>query len=109
MAVAGLNVWVDGGLEWVTSGIHSLSENVLYKGELRVYKAFFNSKAGELEGTPEEALWKNPDINFKNIVSVSVMKYLKVNFYLQLIYEREIDSRIMIKENLLVGLNINLF
>ncbi len=109
MSIAGSNVRVDGGLEWVTSGIHSLSENVLYKGELRIYKAFFNSKAGKLEGTPEEALWKNPDIDFKNILSVSIIKYLKVNFYLQLIYEREINSRIMIKENLLVGLNINLF
>jgi len=109
MSIAGYNIRVDGGLEWVTSGIHSLSENVLYKGELRIYKAFFNSKAGKLEGTPEEALWKNPDIDFKNILSVSIIKYLKVNFYLQLIYEREINSRIMIKENLLVGLNINLF
>ena len=109
MSIAGYNIRVDGGLEWVTSSIHSLSENVLYKGELRIYKAFFNSKAGKLEGTPEEALWKNPDIDFKNILSVSIIKYLKVNFYLQLIYEREINSRIMIKENLLVGLNINLF
>lgn len=109
MSIAGYNIRVDGGLEWVTSSIHSLSENVLYKGELRIYKAFFNSKAGKLERTPEEALWKNPDIDFKNILSVSIIKYLKVNFYLQLIYEREINSRIMIKENLLVGLNINLF
>lgn len=109
MSIAGYDVRVDGGLEWVVSSIHSLSENVLYKGELRVYKAFFNSKAEKLEGTPEEALWKNPDIDFKNILSVSIIKYLKVNFYLQLIYDREINSKIMIKENLLVGLNINLF
>lgn len=109
MTIAGSEIRIDGGLEWVTSSIHSFSENVLYKGELRVYKAFFNSKAAELEGTSEEALWKNPDIDFKNILSVSVIKYIKVNFYLQLIYERELDSRIMIKENLLLGLNVNLF
>ena len=109
MSIVGSNVRIDGGLEWVTSSIHSLSENVLYKGELRVYKAFFNSKAGELEGTPEKALWKTPDIDFKNIVSVSVIKYLKVNFYLQLIYERELNRRVMIKENLSMGLNISLF
>lgn len=109
MTISGNEVRVDGGLEWVTTGLFKISENLNYELKLRVYKAFFNSQSDELSGTPVEDYWKQPDVNLENTLSLTIIKYLQLNVYFQMIYEREKSSILQIKENTAVGLNIKLF
>ena len=91
----------DGGIEFVNDLRTPLADNrIHFQSELIVFKAFFNSKSKDLKGLPEENYRKSPDINWENIFTVSITKYLIVNLYTQLLYDKEIDKAGRFKQTL---------
>jgi hypothetical protein len=103
------NTTTDGGLEWVTDFNITLSDKVGLLSKLSLFKALFNSEKDELEGTERADYWKAVDVNFENTLSVSVAKYLQVQLYAQLLYDKEVDLGGRFKETLSLGLTYKLF
>ena len=93
----------DGGLESVTDVVLTLSERLDYTGKLTVYKAFIFSEKDKVKGTPFEDDWKAIDINWENIISASVSGIITVNFYTQLLYDKEVSKKGRFKETLGIG------
>ncbi|MBN2542759.1 DUF3078 domain-containing protein [bacterium] len=99
----------DGGLEFVTELRTPLANNkITYNTKLQVYKAFFYSESGELEGLPNEDYWKSPDINWEHIFTAGITEYLMVNLYIQMLYDKEVDLRGRFKQTLSLGLTYKL-
>jgi hypothetical protein len=97
---------VDGGLEFITEYKNVFTpSNIGFSSKLQVYQAFFNSR--EDEYLHEE--WKSPDMNWENTVNVKLYKALTLNFYLQLIYEKEQIAELQLKETMGLGFSYNLF
>ncbi len=93
----------DGGLEAVTEVVLALSEKLHYTGKLTVYKAFFFSEKDKVKGTPFEDDWKAIDVNWENIISASISKIITVNFYTQLLYDKEVSKKGRFKQTLGIG------
>jgi hypothetical protein len=113
--VAGL----DGGRETVTSnygGVEFVSdfttplakEQITFTSRLSLFQSILYSKAEELEGVPEEDYWKSLDVDWESIVSANITNYLMVNFYMQLLYDKEIDFGARFKQTLSLGLTYKL-
>jgi hypothetical protein len=49
------------------------------------------------------------DVNWENMLSASITKYLTVNPYAQFLYDKEIDLKGRFKETLALGLTYRLF
>jgi len=96
----------DGGIESVTDAKLTLHENIQYTGKLTIYKALFFSKKDEVaKETPERAdYWKAIDVNWENIVSAKITKVISVNFYLQFLYDKQVEKRGRLKETLGIGI-----
>jgi hypothetical protein len=94
---------IDGGLESVTDITYQLKDNLKYTGKLTLYKAFYFSNSDEVKGTEYEDDWKAIDINWENIISASITKIITVNFYTQLLYDKEISKKGRFKETLGIG------
>lgn len=99
----------DGGIESVTDLKYTLSQTLRYTSKLSLYRALFYSKADDFKGTPKENFWKAIDVNWENSLSASVAKYVTVNLYTQLLYDKEIDKRGRLKETLSLGLTYTLY
>jgi len=95
----------EGGLELVIDGKKVLSKIAKYEGELRIFKALYNSKADEL---PNDN-WKAVDFDFQNTVSVSLSKYIQLNLLLELVYDKDLVDIVQVKENFAIGLSYKLF
>jgi len=100
----GFDMTQDGGAEFVSDAVVPFKDNVTYTGRLTVYKAFFYSGAEALSGTTEENYWMMSDINFDNILALKIGSYLTVNINVQLLYDKEVDQKLRMKENLAIGL-----
>lgn len=100
----GIDTRVDGGFEFVTEGFVPLREYATYTFKLNLYKALFNSKEDQLAGTPQQDYWKMVDVSFDNIVNVKIYEYISVNFNFLMLYDKEIDSKVRMKEILGIGL-----
>lgn len=89
----------DGGLEFVTDFKTPLAqEKIFYSSKLTVFQALFRS------GTPANDDWKSPDANWENIFTASITKYLMVNLYTQLLYEKEVETKVQVKETMALGM-----
>ena len=100
----------DGGFESVTDFKTSLpGGKISYTTKLTLFKAIFYSESDELKGKPEEDYWKAVDVNWENIFTASITKYLTVNLYFQFLYDKEIDLKGRFKETLALGLTYKLF
>lgn len=98
-----------GGFTFVTDFNTPLAQDkITYTSKFSVFEAIFYSKADKLKGLPNENYWKYPDVNWENIFTASITKYLMVNLYLQFLYDKEIDDEIRIKETLGLGLTFKL-
>ncbi len=99
----------DGGLLFV-SDFHTpmAGERIRFASKLSLFQALFYSKAKELKGLPGENYWKSPDLNWENTFTASVSKYLMVNLYLQLLYDKEIARGGRLKQTLSLGLTYKL-
>ena len=100
----------DGGFESVTDFKTSLNEGkITYSTKLTLFKAIFYSESDELKGKPEEDYWEAVDVNWENIFTASITKYLTVNLYVQFLYDKEIDLRGRLKETLALGFTYKIF
>lgn len=89
----------DGGLEFITDFKTPLAqERITYTSNLKLFQTLFRS------GIPADDNWKTADMNWENIFTASITKYLMVNLYTQLLYDKEIDTGLRIKETLSLGL-----
>jgi hypothetical protein len=105
MVIKDLPVGIEGGLEWVLSSKFQFSNNISYRGKLRIFNSFSNYSASEIK----ESIWRRPDVNFENRVILSFNKFLQMNLYFQLLYNQNGNSKLQIKENLNAGVNISIF
>jgi len=94
----------DGGIEWVTDANFVLNKNIQYTGKLSLFKALIYSKKDEVKDTPQENYWKAVDVNWENILAAKVSKVVTVNFYLQFLYDKQIDLRGRLKQTLGLGI-----
>jgi hypothetical protein len=103
------NVETDGGLDWTTDFSRTFSDKQLkYVTKLRVFQAFFNSNADALKGTPHADDWKAADAAWENTLSVAVTKYVQVQLFTELLYNKEVDKRGRFRETLGLGLSYKL-
>lgn len=95
----------DVGLEFVNDFKTPLAgDRITFTSKLTVYEALFYSEEDELQGLPNENDWKSPDVNWENIFTASITKYLMVNLYVQLLYDKEIDLGGRLKQTMSLGL-----
>jgi hypothetical protein len=95
----------DGGLELVSELNAKNKVGWLeFKSILKVYEAIVSSIAEETDGTAEEGEWRYPDVDWENDLTININKYLMLNLYVQLLYDREIDSDPRLKQTLSLGL-----
>jgi len=98
-----------GGLDFVTDFKTPLAkERITYTSKLSIFQAVFYSEASQLKGLPNENFWESPDVNWENIFAASITKYLMVNLYVQLLYDKEIVVGMRLKEGLALGLTYKL-
>ncbi|MFH1893134.1 MAG: DUF3078 domain-containing protein [Candidatus Zixiibacteriota bacterium] len=102
------NARTDGGLESVSDFNIIIDKDVAFTSKLSLFKALFNSKKDDLKGLPEADFWKAIDVNFENTVTASVSKYIQVQLYTQLLYDKEVDLGGRFKETLSLGLTYKL-
>lgn len=98
----------DGGFESVSDIHFVFSENLNYIGKLTLFKALFFSRKDDFAGTPAENYWKAIDVNFESTLSASILKYLEVSLYAQLLYDKQVDLRGRLKETLALGITYKL-
>lgn len=95
----------DGGILFVNEFTSPISGNrMTIMSRLSVYQAFFNSKAEELEGFPNADFWKAPDVNFENTFTANITKYVMVNLYVQILYDKEVSLGGRYRQTLALGL-----
>jgi hypothetical protein len=99
----------DGGIESVTDLNLTLRENLQYTAKLTLFKALFFSKSDQVKGTPSEDYWKAIDVNWENIVTAAITKIITVNFYTQLLYDKEVSKKGRFKETLGIGFVFRMF
>ncbi len=92
----------EGGMEWITHGKFKVSETSVYEINLRVFKALMSNQPDSV------TTWKAPDISFENILTVSVSKYVNMNAYLLLYYDKDQVDAIQLKQTMSVGISFNL-
>jgi len=93
----------DGGLDFVIDFTSPLAhERITYTSKFSVFQAFFHS------GTPSDNRWKSPDANWENIFTAGITKYLMVNLYAQVLYDKEVDTGFRFKEALALGVTYKL-
>ena len=93
------------GLELVTELKVKAREGLLdFSSLLTLYEALVSSEAEKTDGTSRENFWRYPDINWENILSVNITKYIMINLTAQLLYDRELHANARIKEVLALGI-----
>ena len=92
----------EGGMEWITHGKFKVSKTSVYELNLRVFKALMSNQPDSI------TTWKAPDISFENILTVSVSKYINMNAYLLLFYDKDQIDAIQIKQTMSIGVTFNL-
>jgi hypothetical protein len=94
-----------GGLEFVTEFATPFAGGRMeYSSRLAVFKALFVSGA---DGANDEEVeyWQQPDLSWENLLTANIARYIVVNLYLELLYDKEIDHDIRFKQTLSFGLN----
>jgi hypothetical protein len=86
-----------GGVTFATDFNTPLAqERITYTSKLVLFQALFYSDAAKLAGQPNADYWKALDVGFT--------KVLMVNLDAQLLYDKEIDTKLRLKETLALGL-----
>ena len=99
----------DAGVEFVSAFRTPLADGAItLTSDLTVYQAFYCSESDALEGSPNADDWKSIDINWENTFSAGITKHIVVNLYVQVLYDKEIDADVRLKETLSLGLTFKL-
>lgn len=96
----------DGGVELVTDLKAATKDNrISYTSQIKAYEAIVSSSSDLFKGTKMEDFWRYPDITWDNTLGVTLTKYLMLNVYAQLLYDRQIDQDVRYRET--VGLSVS--
>jgi len=99
----------DGGVEFITDFKSASKDNRLsFVSQLKVYAALFSSTSDKTVGTEQEDYWRYPDAAWENTLGVTLTKYMMLNLYAQLLYDREIDRDIRYRETVGLALTYSL-
>lgn len=71
--------------------------------KLRIYQALMTSEDNDNDD------WKAADVEFTNTVTFKLSSYVGLKFYLEMLYDKEIDDEFRFKENLGLNLSYALF
>lgn len=95
----------DGGLELVVDYASPFAaDNIMLTTKLVLFKAIINSESDKFK----DDYWKELDLTWENIFTAKVNKYLNVNLYMQLIYDKEVTLGGRFKQTLALGLTYKL-
>jgi hypothetical protein len=90
-----------GGATFATDFTTPLAqEKITYTGKLTLFQAVFYSDAA----ADPAGYWKALDVGWDNTIAASITKYVMVNLTAQLLYDKEIDTKLRLKETLALGL-----
>jgi hypothetical protein len=94
-----------GGATFATDFVTPLAqEKITYAGKLTLFQAVFYSDAtADTAGS-----WRALDVGWENTFTASITKVLMVNLAAQLLYDKEIHTRLRLKETLALGLTYKL-
>lgn len=99
----------DGGFIFVNDIKAPLAEErIMLTSKLTVFQAMFNSESDKLKGLPEENYWKTADVEWENIFTAGITKYLMVNLYTQFLYDKQVSKAGRFKQMLSLGLTYKL-
>lgn len=99
----------DAGLVFYTDFTTPLSqERLTYTSKFSLFQALYNSESGNVARVPNEDDWRYPDINWEHTLVAHITSLVMVNLYVQLLYDKEIDSGVRFKETLALGLTYRL-
>ncbi len=99
----------DGGLLFVSDFTTPLSNGkITIASKISVFQAFFSSEKDKLKGKYNETYWQAPDINWENLFTASITKYLMVNLYTQFLYDKEVKLAGRFKQTLSLGITYKL-
>lgn len=99
----------DGGILFVSDFVSPIGDTtMMVTSRVSVYEAFFYSESKKLEGQYNMDYWKAPDIDWETIFTANINKYLMVNLYVQLLYDKEVDLAGRFKESLALGITYKL-
>ena len=99
----------DAGVEFISTFRTPLADGAItLTSDLTVYQAFYCSESDALEGSPNADDWKSIDINWENTFSAGITKHIVVNLYVQVLYDKEIDPDVRLKETLSLGFTFKL-
>jgi hypothetical protein len=95
----------DGGAELV-SELKAINKAkwLTYKSALKVFDAFLSTKAEETTVKGHENDWRYPHMNWEHILTMNLTKYVMINYYMQLMYDKELDRDVRFKQTLSLGL-----
>jgi hypothetical protein len=94
-----------GGVTFATDFTTPLAqEKMTYTSKLVLFQALFFSEASKLAGQPNAGYWKALDVGWESIFAANITKVLMVNLDAQLLYDKEIDTKVRLKETLALGL-----
>jgi hypothetical protein len=94
-----------GGVTFATDFTTPLAqEKIAYTSKLTLFQAVFFSGASALTGKPNADYWKALDVGWDNTIAASITRYVMVNLTAQLLYDKEIDTKLRLKETLALGL-----
>jgi len=94
-----------GGVTFATDFTTPLAhQKIAYASKFTLFQAVFFSGASALAGKPNADYWKALDVGWENIFAATITKVLMVNLDAQLLYDKEIDTKVRIKETLALGL-----
>ncbi|MFH1501907.1 MAG: hypothetical protein ABIG03_02545 [Candidatus Eisenbacteria bacterium] len=103
------SITTDGGVELVSLYRTPLAEDRLtFSSELTAFKALYYSEEDALAGTDAADDWKAVDVNWENTLTANVTNYLMVNLYVQLLYDKQVDDGVRLKETLSMGFTFQL-
>ncbi len=95
----------DGGAELVSElKANSTSKLVQFVSTLKLYEAIISSRANALKGLPGKNDWRHPHLNWENVLTLNVAKYLMFNIYAQLLYDKPLSNHVRLKETVSLGL-----
>jgi hypothetical protein len=99
----------DGGILFVSDFKTPLADTtMMVTSRLSVYKAFYYSESEKIEGQYNMDYWKAPDVNWETLFTANITKYLMVNLYVQLLYDKEVDLAGRFKQSLSLGFTYKL-
>ncbi|MGD1048037.1 MAG: hypothetical protein ABR899_04710 [Candidatus Krumholzibacteriaceae bacterium] len=99
----------DAGILFVSDFATPLADSsIAVTSRLSVYKAFYNSESAALEGKYNMDYWKAPDVDWEGIFTANITKYLMVNLYAELLYDKEVSLAGRFRQSLSLGVTYKL-